>query len=731
MRARVRSGRDGHARKENFLIAHQLHAARAAHWRQQQSPILTLDDAERWLEQHPLCLYLPRHAQLPAPAPSFVEACMGIRHATPPPAAIAHAQGLLTRLIVSGAVVPLNLLGAVGEQPDFLAHRDALPYILSLRADPNWKHAPQKSSGHKVSPLVLELWRALDKEGALTAAEARETLGRELTEAAVLRALCELWQALRISPQYAEEGQPTRWEMLRVRHAEALATAGTTGQVTALSLLVSMYLQSVYAATSEEIEIFLSPVASRSRVREAVRGLSATRQIHALSMDAQTYYFLENGLPEFAEPAAPDTVDAALPPASPAPAGPLPAPKPRPRKVQATRTTAGTDAPAAPPSRSAPIFRRPKPEPRPAAIQPGPGTDRPAPQSRPPWHPAAKPPASGPPARWAGKQGGMRPPGRSFAAASGRRGDKIAPKPERRAPRSGPYGRPGEVRPDARASARPNARGGARPSARPGPWTKTGTGTGARNKPAAKPWALPARSSSSPSRPPRAGGRGDSPFRSPQKHGDRPRNSGPSTGAREGAESFRPRAPRGDRGAPAGRANAGWRPSSRPSGRPSGRAPGRPQEKPRTPSVPGAGPSPGRPAFSSRPKERRGGPQRGGRPGGAKPARFDAGRPFRKASGPPGATGPRPASPGGAARSATPGKSDRPRPAGFRSAGDRRPGANAGSTGGEGRGNRERRPPFVPRSGPPRVRPKAGGAAGKPGKPSFRGRKPDRKKPGA
>ena len=93
-----------------------------------------------------------------------------------------------------------------------------------------------------------------------------------------------------------------------MRHRDALATAGATSQVTALSLLVSMYLQSVYAASSEEIEIFLSPVASRSRVREAVRGLSATRQIHSLSMDAQTYYFLEDGLPEFAEPAAPTAV---------------------------------------------------------------------------------------------------------------------------------------------------------------------------------------------------------------------------------------------------------------------------------------------------------------------------------------------------------------------------------------------------------------------------------------
>ena len=286
------------------MTAEQLQAARAAHWRQNQQPILTLDDAQSWLEQHPLCLYLPRRAQLPAPAPSFVEACMGSAQATPGQAALEQAHALLTRLVASGKVVALNLLGGVSGQPDFLAHQQALPYVLCLRADSDWKHAPQKSSGHKVSPLVLELWKALDKDGVLTADEARETLGRELTEAAVLRALCELWQALRITPGFGDPGQPARWELLRMRHREALATAGTTSQVTSLSLLVSMYLQSVYAASSEEIEIFLSPVASRSRVREAVRGLAATRQIQSLSMDAQTYYFLEEGLPAFAEPAS-------------------------------------------------------------------------------------------------------------------------------------------------------------------------------------------------------------------------------------------------------------------------------------------------------------------------------------------------------------------------------------------------------------------------------------------
>ncbi len=116
----------------------------------------------------------------------------------------------------------------------------------------------------------------------------------------MLRALNELWQPLRAIPVMREAGRPAQWELVQLHHRAALTTGSAASQVTAISLLVSMYLQSVYAATGEEIEIFLSPLVSRSRVREAVRGLSATRQIHSLSMDAQTYYFLEGGLPEFA-----------------------------------------------------------------------------------------------------------------------------------------------------------------------------------------------------------------------------------------------------------------------------------------------------------------------------------------------------------------------------------------------------------------------------------------------
>jgi 23S rRNA pseudouridine2605 synthase len=595
------------------LTAEQLQAARAAHWRQNQSPILTLDEAQSWLRQHPLCLYLPRRAQLPAPAPSFVEACLGSAHATPGAAALEQAQGLLTRLIASGTVVALNLLGTVSEQPDFLAHSEALPFILSLRADADWKHAPQKSSGHKVSPLVLELWKVLDQEGALTASAARERLGRELTEAAVLRALCELWQALRISPAFAAEGQPTAWELLRVRHREALATGSATSQVTAISLLVSMYLQSVYAASSEEMEIFLSPLASRSRVREAVRGLSATRQIHSLSMDAQTYHFIEGGLPEFAEVAAPpaERREDFAPAARPQPARRPSQPQRRDQGARPLRPASAISPPRIA-SRPKPEHRperggraEPRPEPRPAAAPPS----RPA--TRVDWkrpaHPGARPArpqagASGRPPIWRGKDGAARPSGKARAAPGSR--------PPRPAGRS-------FSRPDARADARPRTGGGA-PHAgrreRPGdfaPRPRPGQKSGFAQRPARSP--------------------GDAPFRGAQKHRDRPAaNAGVSSA--QGAEPFRPHAPLGG-GRPGGRRPdaPGRKPPYRPQARPA--ASFRPRGEQRSRPVPAAGSSErsARPAASYN------------RPGGQKFSQKSKGAPGRgNQGGPPFAPRPKP-----------------------------------------------------------------------------------------
>jgi hypothetical protein len=120
-----------------------------------------------------------------------------------------------------------------------------------------------------------------------------------VTEGAVLRAITELWQQLRIIPVIAAPGQPAKWQLLRQRFQKAIAEGASTSQVTAISVLASIYLQAVIAATMEEVEIFLSSLTARSKVREVLRGLMATRQVHTISLGHSPHFYVAGTLPEF------------------------------------------------------------------------------------------------------------------------------------------------------------------------------------------------------------------------------------------------------------------------------------------------------------------------------------------------------------------------------------------------------------------------------------------------
>jgi 23S rRNA pseudouridine2605 synthase len=289
------------------LTSEQLQSARAERWRQASNPVLTAEDAQAWLEEIGLCLFLPRRTHFAVPAPSFVEAMAGASTEAPSREAIENAASLLHRLTADGVVVPLNLFnaGAFGagsggvvagvDQPDFLVTRETLAYVFSLIGGRNWKSGP----GAKASPLVLEVWKHLEGAGAQTAQEIQTALGREVTEGAVLRALVELWHGLRAIPVY--DGETTRWELTQARFAAEMTASQKVAQTTALSVLVALYADAVVAASSEEIETFLSPLSARSRVREVVNGLSATRQLGLVSVGAQPLFHVVGSLPEFAE----------------------------------------------------------------------------------------------------------------------------------------------------------------------------------------------------------------------------------------------------------------------------------------------------------------------------------------------------------------------------------------------------------------------------------------------
>jgi len=658
----------------------QLEQARQTRWRQDGNALLTLADAERWLADTPLCLYLPRRQHLPVPAPSFVEAIAGRPDPTPGPDQIAAAAQMLARLVASGAVVALNLFGAapgigvssfVGEHPDFLATPEALPYLYALQPERNPKREPTTAGNGRVSPLAAEAWKLLERDGALTTIELRSGLGREVTEAAVLRSLAELWHTMRVVPIPAENSEEgAHWELLSARHSKELHIGSTQSQTTALSILVSFYLQSAVLATAEEAEIFLSPVASRSRIRDVIHGLSTTRQLASFSLAGDEQFYVEGTLPEIAEEE--ETVvlaagaigeDAGL------------------EQNEPSLTEAGAANPAALSQEKPFVVRR---SPRPAFGDRARGSfatrDRRAPSGD------RRGPASGrretfkdrPPRR----EGGFRRPQRSDASepssfrraagsSEGAEGTSRPPRPnfERRARPS--FGASTERRD------RPAPAGG---SDRPARFDRGGSG--------ASRGGFDKRSSFDKGRPPRPGGssfRRDKPF--PAKpFGDRPPRSG------EGAD--RPRF----------RPAAGSRPQSGSprfgAGRPS--RPPRDGERPQRSFGGGEGPGASRP---DRPFRKPRGDRDSDRPASG-PRRFEGGRP--------GGSG-RPARPGGFSRPRRDGES---RPAFGR--GDSRPPFRAGQS--RPQGDRPFKRPYAPAGDRPPRRESAGGY-GKPGGGDRPGRK--------
>src|ERR1700743_3726320 len=141
-----------------------------------------------WLNASGLVLFTPRAAQLPAPAPSFVEATLGVPNPAPTLAEIEQSRTLLSRLSLDGGAIPLNLLGnptGIGtETPDFLVSPLAFPYIFTLRGDKAWKQPPATSGPTKVSPLALNTYNLLSehkKDSGLSAYDLATQLGKEVT----------------------------------------------------------------------------------------------------------------------------------------------------------------------------------------------------------------------------------------------------------------------------------------------------------------------------------------------------------------------------------------------------------------------------------------------------------------------------------------------------------------------------------------------------------------------
>jgi len=290
--------------------AAQLAETRLRQWHQQGEALLTMENLRSWTNATGLVLFVPR-PQIVAPAPSLVEAVLGGPTATPTIEQTTEARSLLVRLVGEGLAVPLNLLGAgtvhagaPGDTPDFVASSAVFSYVFTLRGDKAWKQPPATSGAFKVSPLALATHEALAQRGPLSAYDLTTEVGKEVTEAAVLRALAELWTHLRVLPLAQAGENATLWELTSARFTKQIKAGANAGQPSALSALISLYLGQAVVASEDEIESFLAPLASRSRIRDVVHALLSARQLDTVAVEGRTMLYVAGSLPAFLTPEA-------------------------------------------------------------------------------------------------------------------------------------------------------------------------------------------------------------------------------------------------------------------------------------------------------------------------------------------------------------------------------------------------------------------------------------------
>ena len=256
----------------------ELQSERRRRWHQDGIAVRTIEAARDFLEDVGLCLMYPEVQQ--SPAPSLIAAWIGRDHGLPVArGAFAHpeaaeAEAMKLRLVREHAAYewPLN-------ESALLAAASVFPFFYALAGDRAGRQQPAWSAGQKLSKLARDAWGEFERtKQPIVEDELRQQLGKGISEAALRRALHELWQRLRIQRvDRTERGDA--WEVLSASSRKALNEADQLSVPSALSALISKYLDAVIAAEPQEIEAFFSPLVARSKVRDAVHALLAAREI--------------------------------------------------------------------------------------------------------------------------------------------------------------------------------------------------------------------------------------------------------------------------------------------------------------------------------------------------------------------------------------------------------------------------------------------------------------------
>ncbi len=258
----------------------ELQQSRAAKWHLDSHPVRTLEDGRAFLESVGFSLLYP--LKQPLLVPTFVGAWVGAedrlptwQHSFSDPRA-QDARELMVRLLRDRAAFEANIFD---ENNAFLVSASAFPYFYALIGERNPKQAPKPGSRSEYSQLACDAFELIRREGPISKPQLAARLGGSPSGAALDRALAELWSRLRITRVDFNPREGAFWDLLS-RWAPDMVREGIGFSVsTALTALISKYLECVVAADLTEVETFFGNFVPRSRVREAVNALLTAREL--------------------------------------------------------------------------------------------------------------------------------------------------------------------------------------------------------------------------------------------------------------------------------------------------------------------------------------------------------------------------------------------------------------------------------------------------------------------
>jgi uncharacterized protein YcaQ len=267
----------------------ELQQHRAHVWRTDGNPVRTQEDARSFMEGIGFCLMYPERS-LPL-APTLIGAYAGSaaglpdqKHAFADPRA-QQATELMVRLLRERRAFEVNLNGGA----NLIMDAALFPFFYALVSDRNPKAPPTvKTQGITYSPLMANVFDVIQKHGPINKGQLQEKLGREPSIAALDRALGELWTILKITRVDYREGDGAFWDVLYRWAPEAVKEGINISAPEAISALLSKYLESVTAASQQEIEELFSRFTSRAKVRDAVNALLAARELSFVVVGSKT-----------------------------------------------------------------------------------------------------------------------------------------------------------------------------------------------------------------------------------------------------------------------------------------------------------------------------------------------------------------------------------------------------------------------------------------------------------